>query len=249
MKTKLFALLLAALCIRAAGAYADTTVSITGDAIEDPLTLIKPSADIVVHPRHAYRTHVAENGGLVGAIKASIAPKAAPVATITAATSTAAASPVATVPTIAGVLNSIIAKGTAAIIADAQSADSVAGAPDPANPGNVLDPRAHMCLAGIPGATPAIPGLIAFLQSLPTPTAVPAATGSGGILTTVVVAQVNVTETQAFIQKLAATGFPASLHMACDSFAMSIINAPATLLSNAQSDLTDLVTLFAKQGS
>ena len=160
--------------------------------------------------------------------------------------------PSAAPTSIAGVLSSIISQGTAKIIADAESADSVAGAPNPnstATPQAVLNPLAHACLAGIPGASPAIPGLISFLQSLPVPANIPAPTGSGGVLTTIVVAQVNIDETQAYVNKLAATGFPASLKLACSAWALSIINAPATLIGNLNSDFINLVTLFGKSGS
>lgn len=144
------------------------------------------------------------------------------------------------IPTIPSVLNSIISKGTAAILADITSADSVAGAVDPnstqAAPYNTYDPLAHLCFQE------AIP----FLTSLPSPATIPSPTGTGGIITTVVMAQVKLAQTQAFIAKLSATGFPPNLKYACSAFALSIINAPGTILANANSDFINFLTLFAK---
>lgn len=144
------------------------------------------------------------------------------------------------VPPLASALQNIIAHGTAKIIADLQSMDSVASVVDPnstaAPPNNVWNPYAHAC------ATPAI----AWLQSIPSVSSVPTPTGSGGILTTIVVAGADLQATQDFISKITVTGIPASLHMACDPFVMWIVRQPVSIQANLTADIANFMALFQK---
>ena len=199
---------------------------------------------VILHARAAYR------GVEVAAGPPPSYPSAAPPSASSVSPSpTAAASSILKGNSPATILQSIISKGTADIIADAKSADSVAGAPNPmstSTPPDVIEPLAHTCLAGIPAASPPIPGLIAWLGTLPQPSAVPSPTGPGGPLTSLVVAEANVDMGQAFVAQLTATGFPASLKIACAAWAQKIINTPVSLVSNVTSDLANLVTLFGR---
>ena len=145
-----------------------------------------------------------------------------------------------TVPPLATALQSIIAGGTAKIIADLQSMDSVASIVDPNStappPNNLWNPYAHAC------AAPAI----AWLQSIPSISSVPTPSGSGGILTTIVVAGADLQATQDFISKITVTGIPASLHMACDPFVMWIVRQPASIQANLTVDIANFMALFQK---
>ena len=131
----------------------------------------------------------------------------------------------------------IIAK----VIADLQSADSVAGAVNPnstdAAPYNVWNPYAHQCA----------PVAISWLKEWPTAASVPKATGSGGVITSVVVSGANLQATQDFIGNLAATGIPPAVHTACDPFVMWVIRQPAALRANASADFVNFLTLFMKR--
>lgn len=209
---------------------------------------IPAQADVPLPPKRPIM--LAQNGGVVGALVNSVKGTApAAVATSAPANPLSGLSGVTTgLQGLIAQLNKLIQGGLTTVIADAQSADSVAGAADPLNPGSVVEPVIHQCLAGIPGATPAVPGLISWLQNLPQPGSVPAPTGAGGAITTLVVGEATVDETQEFLAKLAVTGIPVSLHQACDSWALKLINSPATLLANANSDLVGFVSMFGKSG-
>lgn len=209
---------------------------------------IPAQADVPLPPKRPIV--LAQNGGVVGALVNSVKGTApAAVATSAPANPLSGLSGVTTgLQGLIAQLNKLIQGGLTTVIADAQSADSVAGAADPLNPGSVVEPVIHQCLAGIPGATPAVPGLISWLQNLPQPGSVPAPTGAGGAITTLVVGEATVDETQEFLAKLAVTGIPVSLHQACDSWALKLINSPATLLANANSDLVGFVSMFGKSG-
>jgi len=124
------------------------------------------------------------------------------------------------------------------IIADLKSMDSVAGAINPDSPYpapyNVWNPYAHAC------AAPAI----AWLQSFPSKTTVPAPTPPGGVLTTIVVAGAQIDALQGFISKLVSNGIPPGVRIGCDSFVQWILRSPARVQANITTDVAAFITLF-----
>jgi len=124
------------------------------------------------------------------------------------------------------------------IIADLKSMDSVAGAVNPDSPYpapyNIWNPYAHAC------AAPAI----AWLQSFPSKTTVPAPTPPGGVLTTIVVAGAQIDALQGFIGKLVSNGIPPGVRLGCDSFAQWILRSPARVQANITTDVAAFITLF-----
>jgi len=124
------------------------------------------------------------------------------------------------------------------IIADLKSMDSVAGAVNPDSPYpapyNIWNPYAHAC------AVPAI----AWLQSFPSKTTVPAPTPPGGVLTTIVVAGAQIDALQGFIGKLVSNGIPPGVRIGCDSFVQWILRSPARVQANIMADVAAFITLF-----
>jgi len=124
------------------------------------------------------------------------------------------------------------------IIADLKSMDSVAGAVNPDSPYpapyNIWNPYAHAC------AAPAI----AWLQSFPSKTTVPAPTPPGGVLTTIVVAGAQIDALQGFIGKLVSNGIPPGVRIGCDSFVQWILRSPARVQANITADVAAFITLF-----
>lgn len=147
----------------------------------------------------------------------------------------------AAIPGLGDILTKIFNQGSSALLADMASADSVAGAVDPNSPNqppyNVYQYNAHMCI------TAAQPWLT---SAFGTPSSVPTPTGAGGILTTLVQAEVSVSTAQEFINKLVGNGIPSAVQFNCAAWAQQLIATPATVMANAQSDFINLITLFAK---
>jgi hypothetical protein len=138
----------------------------------------------------------------------------------------------AAAPTIApsdtkGILNALL-KVKDAVIADVLTADAYASTTIAGStPAVMWDPIAHMCFAGIgtPGEPGYVPGLVAFIHSVPDAPALPtAASGQGGLVTAAEHARLVVIAAEMAIEQISALGYPTSLRQACGS----LINDMAT---------------------
>ncbi len=105
--------------------------------------------------------------------------------------------------------------------------DAEAGAIIPgSNPPAVFDPIAHMCLAGIPSATPPVMGLIAFFEGFQGPSALPPANTDLPIDPEHI--RLEAANIENTIQGILTNGWPTDIKQSCGS----LINDEATQVAS-----------------